>query len=64
MIGNELYHQAAGLQVLRGKVEKAGDEEGFTSFSDGQQLAHKVHLRDGVFTIVLGMDLYYVSKRV
>ena len=36
-------HQAAGLQVLRGKVEEAGDEEVYTSFSDGQQLVHVVH---------------------
>ena len=44
-----LVHQAAGLQVLRGKVEEAGDEEVFTSFSDGQQLAHVVN----AFTIHL-----------
>ena len=44
MIGNELYHQAAGLQVLRGKLEEAGDEEVFTSFSNGKQLADIVHL--------------------
>ena len=37
-----LVHQAAGLQVLRGKVEEAGDEE--VSLSDGKQLAHTVHL--------------------
>ena len=37
-----LVHQAAGLQVLRGKVEEAGDKE--ISFSDGVQLAHTVHL--------------------
>ena len=47
-----LVHQAAGLQVLRGKVEEAGDEEGFTSFPDSKQLAHIVHLRDGEFSLL------------
>ena len=43
-----LVHQAAGLQVLRGKLEEAGDKEVFTSFSDGKQLADIVHLGEGV----------------
>ena len=47
-----LVHQAAGLQVLRGKVEEAGDKEVFTSFSDGKQLADIVHLDvEGVFSV-------------
>ena len=39
---DHLVHQAAGLQVLRGKVEEAGDKE--VSLSDGKQLAHTIHL--------------------
>ena len=40
-------HQAAGLQVLRGKEEEAGDKEVLTSLSDGRNLADIVHLAGG-----------------
>ena len=52
--------EAAGLQVLKGKVEEEGDKE--ISFSDFMQLAHIVHLL-GVFSVVLARDVHYVSKK-
>ena len=39
--------EAAGLQVLRGKEEEAGDKEVLTSLSDGRNLADIVHLAGG-----------------